>query len=146
MTHARTLIRQKIADVLQATFPSVTIDKNRLYVYQSAPNITVKTVSEEINFEESSRSGNRTHYARELEVQLDVVCASSTNLDTLLDDYGEQIESAMSSNFKLDGLCNFLHLIKTEMEFESDEKPDVPLARMVLTYKVFYVTTSTDPS
>lgn len=143
--HRRTQIRNQIATTLAAAggLAGISIEKNTLYLAVSLPAITIKTLTEEINMGESSISPLR--YARELDVEITLTCAAKTGVDALADTYCEAIEVALENDSTLSGLCDRLLLRKSEFEFDGGDNPETPMARAVLTYRVYYSTPANNP-
>lgn len=142
MAHVRKQIRDKISQLLSSgvSLVSSRVYGSRVYPLTEAklPAITVYTGGEA---SELNTMGLKT-LSRTLSVSVDVYARATQTLDDDLDAICVQVESAIASQYTLNGLSKNTVLSSTDIDFSGDAEQPVGVAR--LTFDVLYHTSIDD--
>lgn len=144
MAHVRKQIRDRVASVLSASVGLVSgrVYASRVYPLTDAalPAVTVYTGAETSGL---MAMGTVT-LQRELSITVDAYVKSAVTFDDDVDAICVQIEDAIGSDFRVNGLAKDIVLSSTEVDFSSEGEKPVGVAR--LTFTVRYVTSIEDAS
>lgn len=143
--HRRTKIRNKLADVIKAALPSISVRTNSLYLAQTLPAVHIKAAAESINLKDSYFSGV-VNYAREFDITVEITAADRLDVSEVVDSLCEKIEKAIEDNSTLGGLCSRVIPQSTEFDFDSGDNPEIPMCQAILTFRVYYSTPANDPT
>lgn len=139
MAHVRTQIRAAIALAVKG----IDIVQSRVFVSRvhnlesgDLPALKLYTLNE--TSEPETLAPPRL-LAREMQVNIEIACRASLNLDRDLDTACMAVEEALSADSSLGGLAHDVRLESTEIEFSDGGEKPFGLATMtwVVIYRVF---------
>lgn len=140
MSHQRTLIRNKIKDLLKGTSPSYnTSADDRVYTNRT----NIKKVLPQINIYDETESAisrdiSRINYIKTLLVKIDITVEANTDYDVLLDDVCKEVEDILKINPQLGGLSHSCIYLGTEMNHEAGGEK--PISQAILSFEIKYLT------
>lgn len=137
--HKRQAIREAIKTELDS-IAGLTVLENRVHTNTSFPLANVKTARET---SDASEMGGLV-LTRELLVDIELTGRAVADVDDDIDGLCESVEIQLANNPTLGGVCDYLFLTSTDIDFDGDGEQ--PHGRAVLTFNVHYSTLSNNPS
>lgn len=142
--HQRRIIREAVADHLNANAPSLT---DRVFKSREAPAEVMSLLAEgpmanvygrkdTIKPEDYPKSGFDSGVHRTLELAVEITAAGSWTVDDKLDDLADEVETLLEG-FEIPGLPA-AELRLSETQIDSTDEFDTPLGGALLTFEIRY--------
>lgn len=141
MPHARTGIRETIANALTGVTAVSQVYEMRSAPYDTLPALNVKTLDEEVVWDESPMSS--TEQIRNLRVAIDIISQTLDDEIDNLDEITEDVENVMNSSSAVQSLAWDLILSSTAFEYSREAGYPYGVCQMVYSFK--YRTDGSDP-
>lgn len=138
MSHIRTRIRQKLAELLSGLGMTVTSNRTTPLQPGELPCISIFAHGEEVQEVTNSRTQDRT-----ADILVDVYIKGAADLDDQLDAKALQVEQAVAAGRKLGNLVDKVALVSTRLDETTVAEVRVGVAR--LHYRVSYRTPFAQP-
>lgn len=140
-THARTDIREAVANALTGVTAVTQIYEMRSAPYDTLPAINVLTLDEEVVWDETPM--NSTVQVRDLRLSIEIISQTLDDEDDDLDEITEDVETVIDNSTQLDTLAWDLNLLN--VSFEYDRSSGYPYGMCQMTYSFKYRTDGADP-
>ncbi len=141
MTHARTMIRNRVIALLKKAFSGIQVHEFKVYPIDNPPAVLVYTPQEQVI--ECSISYPRSQ-TRQLTLVVEAYAKANANIDATVDSLALGIEEALAADLSLDGMIKDIVLHSSETIFSGEG--DKPIAVATLTYHITYRVKENSPS
>lgn len=137
--HQRTLIRNKIAEIIEIAIPGL----KKVYTDRVTELSESQLDAAVINFEdeeseplEMAMGGGVAPISRTADFSVMFKARSASALADVLDGYAEAAEAAVAENNSLDGLAEYVYLSSSRPDWVEDQ----PIGELSLTFTATYIT------
>lgn len=141
MSHARQQVRERIGTILTTASVAPVISQSRVYPLPATTTTAVLIYTNTETVSETTLTAPRK-FTRELNVIIECIVRSISNLDDAMDTLCASIEDAIGADHTLTGLVKDCILVSTEISH--DFSGDAPIGNARLQYRVMYRTAETD--